>query len=73
MSDVNPKKKIGGLIVVYTVAILMGIHFIVKGVHFCQIDDIRSMGIFLLLCGLVLIVLSIMMAIKGFRNNAKKD
>ena len=68
MSSENPKKKTGGLVVACIVAILMGIHFIVKGINYYQIEDVRTMGVFLLLCGLVLVVLSIVLAIRGFRK-----
>ena len=68
MRSENPKKKTGGLVVACIISILMGIHFIVKGVHYCQLEDIRTMGVLLLLCGLMLVVLSIVLAIRGIRK-----
>ena len=74
MSNEKPKKKIGGLIIACIVAILMGIRFSMKGIRFVQIDDtsIRTMGGFLLLCGLVLIVLAIVLMIKNVKKNSEE-
>lgn len=73
MSNENPKKKMGGLIVACIVAVLMGIRFTVKGIQFMQIEDVRTMGVLLLLCGLVLVVLSIVLIIRGIKKNKEKE
>ena len=73
MSNENPKKNMGGLIVACIVAVLMGIRFTVKGIQFMQIEDVRTMGVLLLLCGLVLVVLSIVFIIRGIKKNKEKE
>lgn len=73
MSDENPKKKTGGLIVACVVAILMGIRFAVRGIQFMQIEDVRTNGVFLLLCGLLLIVLAIVFIVRGVRKNSGNE
>lgn len=73
MSNENPPQKTGGLIVACVVAILMGIRFSVKGIQFMQIEDVRTMGVLLLLCGLVLVVLSIVLIIRGIKKNKEKE
>ena len=73
MSDENPKKKTGGLIVACVVDILMGIRFAVRGIQFMQIEDVRNNGVFLLLCGLLLIVMAIVFIVRGVRKNSGKE
>lgn len=73
MSDENQKKKMGGLIVACVVAILMGIRFAVKGIKFMRIEDVRNNGVFLLLCGLLLIVMAIVFIVRGIRKNSGKE
>ena len=73
MSSNNPKQKTGGLIVACVVAILMGIRFAIKGLRYTQIEDFQTNGIFLLLCGLILIALSIVIVIRGVKKNSKKE
>lgn len=73
MSNENPKKKMGGSIVACIVAILMGIRFIVKGIQFMQIEDVRTMGVLLLLCGLLLIVMAIVFIVRGVRKKSGKE
>lgn len=73
MSDENQKKKTGGLIVACGVAILMGIRFAVRGIQFMQIEDVRNNGVFLFLCGLILIVMAIVFIVRGVRKNSGKE
>ena len=50
----------------------MGIRFAVKGIQFIQIEDVRRSGVFLLLCGLLLIVMAIVFIVRGVRKNSGK-
>lgn len=73
MSNENSKKKTGGMFIACVIALLMGIHFVVKGVHYYQLDVVETSGIFLLICGLTLIVMSIVLVIREIRKNSKKE
>jgi hypothetical protein len=75
MSNEESKKKTktGGTIIACIVAIIMGVRFIVKGIGYYQIDYVRTNGMFLLICGILLVVLAIVIGIRGFIKNSKKD
>lgn len=57
----NNKKK---PVIAYVVALIMGLHFLYKGVKLSSIGDMIVFGVLLVICGVVLIGASIFMLCK---------
>lgn len=57
------KKKDKNSIIAYVVALVMGLHFIYKGIKYTMIDMTTS-GVLLTICGVVLVAVSILMFFK---------